>query len=195
LGNGAAADSPTPVAVTGMESGVTAIAAGGLHNCAIQGGILKCWGKNNDGQLGNEGTTNSSTPVVVIGMDGGIAAISAGNKHTCAVQGDVLKCWGANNDGQLGNGTTTGSSTPGAVSGMKRHWWSQGSDGTTTIAAAFMHTCALQGGSLKCWGANLLGQLGDGSTDDSSTPVAVSGMKSGVTAVATGHNYTCAIRQ
>ena len=70
LGNSASSSSLVPVAVTGLSASVLAIAAGTYHSCAIVGvGNVKCWGRNNFGQLGNNNLgTNSNSPVVVTGL-------------------------------------------------------------------------------------------------------------------------------
>jgi Regulator of chromosome condensation (RCC1) repeat len=82
-----------------------------------------------------------------------------------------VRCWGDNSNGQLGDGTTTDRSTPVSVSSL----------GGTAVAivAGWEHTCAvLSGGSVRCWGRNYNGQLGDGSTTDCSTPASVSSLVS-----------------
>ena len=256
LGNNSTTGSPTPVAVSGLASGVPAITAGHAHSCAVTGGGVhgvQCWGENNYGQLGNNSTTESHTPVAVSGPAGvgaltGVAAITAGDYHTCALTtGGGAQCWGNNNNGQLGNNSTTYSLTPVAVSGPAgvgtltgvlaitaaafhtcalttgggvQCWGNNGYGqlgnnsftnsltpvavsgpagvgtltGVVAITAANTHACALStGGGVQCWGRNNLGQLGNNSITNSSTPVAVSGLASGVAAITTGFFYTCAL--
>ncbi len=190
LGDGTTTNSLVPVQVTGLTSGVTATAAGPYHTCSVvSGGGVLCWGGNQFGQLG-DGTTVPAfrpTPAPVSGLASGVAALTAGYYHTCALtsSGAVL-CWGANFNGRLGDGTTTNRLTPVAVSGL--------TSGVVAIAAGAHHTCAVtDGGAVVCWGANFDGQLGDGTTTAQATPVAVSGLASGVAAVAAGLYHTCAV--
>src|ERR1039458_7961694 len=143
-----------------VASTTTAITAGVFHTCALTStGTVKCWGDNGSGELGNGTTTSSSTPVEVSGLTGAIA-IAASGYHTCALTSTgTVNCWGDNEYGELGNGTTTSSSNPVKVSGLS------GLSGVSAIAAGVFHTCALMSaGTVKCWGYNAYGELGNGTT-------------------------------
>ncbi|MCP4699402.1 MAG: hypothetical protein GY862_21530 [Gammaproteobacteria bacterium] len=195
LGDGSTANSSIPMDVSGLSSGVSAVTAGNYHSCALtaSGGVM-CWGDNSYGQLGDGTAANSNVPVGVSGLSSGISAITAGGYYTCALTASGgIKCWGRNNTGQLGDGTKTDSSTPVNVSGL--------SSGVTAIAAGgygngqYGHTCALTAsGGVKCWGPNTFGQVGDGSGNNNRpAPVDVSGLSSGVSAIAAGGTHTCAL--
>jgi len=188
LGDGTLTQRASPVDVSGLNSGVSAISAGLLFNCALlNNGAVKCWGQNSNGQLGDASATQRTSPVDVSGLNSGVAAIESGYYHACALLNTgAVKCWGLNGNGQLGDGTITQRTSPVDVSGLN--------SGVIAISAGYYHTCALLNtGAVKCWGYNINGALGDGSTTQRTSPVDVSGLNSGVSAISTGGFQTCAL--
>jgi len=188
LGDGTTTNRLTPVGVSGLSSGVLAVAVRNFHSCAVTNtGAAMCWGRNDSGQLGNGTTTERHTPTPVTGLSSGVVAIAAGSSHTCALTtGGAALCWGNNGTGQLGDGTTTNRLTPIPVSGL--------SGGVEKLATGGGHTCAVMtGGAVLCWGYNVSGQLGDGTTTDRLTPTPVSGLSAGVGTVAVGDSFSCAV--
>lgn len=188
LGNNSELNSPVPVDVEGMASGVSSVSAGDSHTCAVtQSRGLKCWGNNLYGQLGDGSQNNREIPVDVEGLTSGVAAVDAGRIHTCALtSAGQVYCWGNNNAGQLGDNSDTQSTVPVAVHGL--------SSGISALAAGNNHSCALTTtGRLKCWGANYLGQLGSINLISSPVPVDVPGLATRITSVAVGAGHTCAL--
>jgi len=193
LGNGTTANPSTgppgssvPVAVSGI-AGAASITTGAYHTCVLLGdGTVRCWGRNGQGQLGDGTLTNSATPVPVAGITG-VAAVSGGGSHTCALLRDgTVHCWGENADGQLGTGTAGAvSTTPVRVGGIT---------GAIAVTAGWQHTCALLGdGTVQCWGRNLEGQLGNGTTTSSSTPVRVVDVTGAIAVTGGWWRHSCAL--
>jgi alpha-tubulin suppressor-like RCC1 family protein len=166
LGTGDQQDQASPTRV-GRSKSWKSVSAGGRHTCAIKtNGTLWCWGYNRKGRLGDGTTADHKTPTQV-GSEMDWDKVSAGGNHSCATKTTgTLWCWGNNWYGQLGDGTNTNRSSPVDVIGL--------SSGVTAIVAGNYHTCAIiSGGSLKCWGLNGNGQLGDGTTIYRSSPVQI----------------------
>ncbi|RLT29548.1 MAG: hypothetical protein DWI54_07535, partial [Chloroflexi bacterium] len=146
-----------------LGTGKTAkfVSAGVAHTCAIlNDDTLKCWGANTSGQLGYGDTVALSAPsAAVVPFENGrtVRAVSAGIAHTCVIlDGNSVHCWGNNADGQLGLENATALNAPSA------NPVNLGADLTATqISSRGDHSCAiLNDGSVKCWGNNLKGQLG-----------------------------------
>jgi len=178
--------STVPAAVVGGLRFV-AVTAGSHHACGIAaGGAAYCWGDNAYGELGDGTTVGKAAPVAV---RGGLSfvALSAGAGHTCGVTtGGAVHCWDLNDSGQLGDGTTTDRTTPVAVLGGFTF-------ATVTAGAGGGHTCGVTtGGATYCWGHNGFGELGDGTTTDQASPVAVAGGP-GFAAVSAGGGHTCGV--
>ena len=179
----------TPVEVSGVGgvgnlSGVVAVAAGYNSSLALRAdGTVVAWGDNTYGELGNGTTTKSLTPVQVEGPAGtgtlsGIASLAAGLQDSLALRSDgSVLAWGYNGHGELGDGTTTNSSTPVQVLGIGG---SGPLTGVMAIRGGESHNLALRaGGSVVAWGNNSVGELGNGTTSSSATPVPVLGIGGG----------------
>ncbi|MFD1370493.1 RCC1 domain-containing protein [Actinoplanes sichuanensis] len=195
LGNGATAKQTAPAPVH-APAGVTftQLAAGEYHTCALGSDEQTyCWGSNTNFQLGNGGTARQTSPGSVHVPDGvTFTQLAAGAYHTCALADDTeTYCWGSNTNSQLGNGDATDQATPVPVhapAGVT----------LTQLAAGDRHTCALGSNTeTYCWGWGISGQLGNGTTGQSTNhpipePVIV---PAGVifTQLAAGRSHTCAL--
>ncbi len=169
------------------------VAVGYGTTCAVlaagaEGGPVRCWGSNGDGDLGAGGTTYgySPTPVAAVGVTHAVE-LAAGVGHTCALLASGhIKCWGASIG--LGNGSYAGEmgeSTPVAVANIAD---------AVQITAGYSDTCALLiTGHVDCWGANTVGQLGRSTVDevDYYAPVEIP-MLTDAVEVAAGREHTCA---
>jgi alpha-tubulin suppressor-like RCC1 family protein len=185
VGNGTLTDATTPQSVTGLGS-VAALVAGGYHTCVLMfDSTVRCWGRNDDGQLGDGTGRTSSTPVQVSGISSAVA-ITGGGYHTCALlSSGTVQCWGRNSFGQVGGPTSTAAFyAPITVSGIS---------GAIAVVGGGYHGCAvLSDRTMRCWGENDFGELGNGGTANSSIPVPVSGIAS-PTFVTLGGWHSCVL--
>ncbi|MFN3199957.1 MAG: thrombospondin type 3 repeat-containing protein [Bradymonadia bacterium] len=167
------------LAAIDLGDGAQAISASTHHTCALlNSGAVKCWGRNNNGQLGVGNTTQygdganemgANLPAVNLGTGLTAQQITTGLHYTCALlSDDNVKCWGRNNYGQLGVGHTSARGTSGGHMGDNLAYVDLGAGATVSdISATHDHTCAtLTNGDVKCWGYNANGQLGVLSTDN-----------------------------
>ena len=188
LSDGADTMSYIPLDVAWSGETFTAIDFWYMHNCAITtGGTVKCWGRNDFGQLGDGSTTDRTLPVDLQMSDFTVSLIRVGYLHSCLItDAGGAKCWGSNGMGQLGDGTGTDSPAPVSVTGLET--------GIQHLDSGLYHSCAVsEAGSVKCWGGNSDGQLGDGTYYNRFTPVEVSGLSAGVAAVTTGEYFSCVL--
>lgn len=183
LGDGSATRRATPVTVSGLSSGVKAVAAGTSHSCALLlSGEVRCWGQNTSGQLGNGQIISTNAPVQAI--PGAVTEISAGGSGTCVVKNGGAYCWGYNATYRVGNGLSGNVvSTPTAVSTL--------SSNVAKIETALNRSCAVTtDGALYCWGTSTYGELGVLPLSAiQPTPALIVG--SGVSSVSLGVNHTC----
>lgn len=211
LGAGTTAPTLFPTLIPG-DPRYRLVSGGRFHACGLTlAGIGACWGNNAEGRLGNGDVASSSStpqPVTTGNILPTFQAIQSGRVHSCAIDlSQHAWCWGYNGEGELGrNGFTPGDFSPVAVTvnigGSVKH-----------IATGGLHTCAISvGGAAACWGYNVAGQVGDGSTATTGTPTIVAGGHTFRTDpavifpspspdfplppgpfIAAGHDHTCAV--
>lgn len=188
LGDSTTVDRPEPGLVTNLAGDVLELTTGKNHSCAILAGdLVYCWGAVDSAQAGSGFLPERPTPGPVNGLSGAVA-ISAGSNHTCVrTSSRAAKCWGENYSGQLGTGGVTLPRAAGVqVSSL--------TSGVTSVVAGGDHACALlDAGTVKCWGANGRGELGNGGTTGAGAPVQVSGLDSAASLTTAGVESTCAL--
>lgn len=192
IGDGSTTGRLSPSVVSNPD-GVTfkRIIVGDRETCALTAaGAAYCWGRNSNGQVGDGTFTDRAVPSRVLAPDDvAFLELSAGGSHTCGLAdtGQVY-CWGYNDDGRLGDGTQVDQPVPVAVRTPPNAYLAH-------VTVGRLHSCAMTGsGKAWCWGANLNGELGDGTTTYRSTPTAVIAID-GVdfTSITAGESHTCAL--
>lgn len=206
------------VADTGAVGNFTTVTqanSGEAHACALKAnGTVWCWGSNSNGRLGENspsGTRNAPVQVAGIGGAGflaGAVSVRVGASHSCAIIGaatpaqQTLVCWGANANGQLGDDSPLDRVAPVQVVAAPGPFLT----GVTSIGLGQRHSCAvLADTTVRCWGFNGTGQLGDNSTTQRLAPVQVlgtggTGTLTNVTQVAacvggdSRGSHTCAVK-
>lgn len=176
-GPGEMGDSLSAVNLGTGRSAIQIVAATGTTCAILDNASVKCWGVNSSGQLGL-GHTNSlgdgggemgdSLPAIDLGTGRKALSIASSVGSTCAIlDNSTVKCWGVNFNGKLGQGHSNnlgdgagemGDSLPAISLGTGRF--------ATQVAVGDYHVCAiLDNSTVKCWGYNAQGQLGQGHTN------------------------------
>jgi alpha-tubulin suppressor-like RCC1 family protein len=219
VGDGTTQPRPSAMRMHFDAGEVTELALGEKHGCGLfDQRFVECWGDGSRGQLGS-GVASSPKPVRV----GEGFAVEVGGAFTCIESSsrDQLRCFGENAEGQLGadawaRGAGIRSFALGTAHTCVAYARSAsesemvlcrgrataaprdpvlGSVVVKELAAGGDHTCALiEDGTVRCWGTNDAGQLGDGTTQDSLSPVSVGDLH-GVIQVALGLRHSCALLQ
>ncbi len=184
LGNGLAVDIVRPDAVAPPL--FASLAMGNWHGCALAaGGVPWCWGFNAMGAAGNGTfiTGNVPTPVVGSHLFTHLAVLQGA---TCGLKADgTTWCWGEGNFGVFGDGTAGAvRSTPAITTGAPAF---------VELRGTSQHICGrTAAGEVWCWGLNVDGQLGDGTTTTRLVPTKVSGTRTYLM-IATGTSHSCAV--
>jgi hypothetical protein len=191
IGDGTMMRRTSPVLV--RATGVIEANGGGGHGCLLDDTMsLWCWGQNDSGQVG-DGTTMRRLSPVMLTLPFTPRRVEAGGENTCAIDTTgAVWCWGNNTHGQIGDGTMV---TPRLMPRMVTLPMAAAQVAIGGSSLGGTHTCALLvDGTVRCWGDDFYGQLGNGApASDSSVPVVVSGV-SGIEEIVTGSHHTCARR-
>jgi alpha-tubulin suppressor-like RCC1 family protein len=169
---------------TVIPSGVTAVAVGGQHACAVVNGGLQCWGFL---LFRDDGFKTLYSPMPIIPEGQGVTAVAAG-LHTCVIVKASLQCWGRNFSNQVGvpEGSRVAPKVPTTVIASD----------VLAMALSDENTCAVVKSGLKCWGSNTHAQLGIKGSVGSNVPMplSVAGVPpASIHAVAIGMNQTCVL--
>ena len=163
------------VPVIGLAGKATAVSAGLFNSCALLvDGVVQCWNRVIAREPGDDWASTQTTPITITGWSGKATAITAGNRNCALTDAAAVYCW------------DWVSRTAKPKAGLNEK--------ISAVTAGYEHVCALtESGGVRCWGWNYTGQLGDGTTTASETPVQVKGLETGVVAIDAGADSTCAL--
>ena len=169
-----------------LVRGVTKVVTGSNHTCALfNDGTVSCWGMNRDRQLGDGTTTNRFSPVTVQGVSNAVD-ITSGASFVCVLLPDkTIQCWGYNSSGQLGVGSAAVQTSVVSPVGISSAVEIESGPNSS-------HVCArLADATIRCWGYNVYGQIGDGTTSNRTSPYDPG--LTGVIGLSVGDGHTCAL--
>ena len=189
LGDNTTVNKSSPVSVVGGFTDWCQVSAAAHHTAAVRSnGTLWSWGFNGSGRLGDNSSVSRSSPVSVVGGFTDWCQVSAGSTHTAAVRTNgTVWSWGYNGNGRLGDNTTFNKSSPVSVVGGFTDW--------CQVSTGQSHAVAVRtNGTIWSWGSSSVGQLGDNTIVDKSSPVSVVGGFTDWCQVSAGGYHTAAIR-
>jgi alpha-tubulin suppressor-like RCC1 family protein len=163
LGNGTMDDKPNPTPVQQQLGPIARVSLGVSHACALgEDTKISCWGADDLHQLGDDLRQTSLYPKLLTSVAAAVQ-LAAGDAHNCVVSGGDVLCWGNNATGQLGDGTLSPHGPPAPAQDLAGR--------VASVSAGQGFTCTvLLDGDARCWGSNMQGQLGDGTTVDRYVP-------------------------
>ncbi len=164
------------------------LALGNEQTCGKDSiGNALCWGRGTEGQLGDGNGLDSMAAVTVSSITN-VTSLDSFTRTVCAVDGSSNgHCWGDNTYGQIGSGVVGGIySAPYTLPNAGT--WAQ-------LTVGNGHVCARKsGGAIQCWGRNIYGQLGNGTTtDNANVGTQISGGGTFIHLDA-GAFFTCAVK-
>lgn len=221
LGDGTLTPHPVAMRTGLTNANLTSFAMGDRHTCSVRdASALECWG--DPALFGQPSGPPVTRPMTVAPFGAAAppkVTVHIGGKHTCWASETDVVCKGANDEGQLGTEPWGVGAPVLAVALGQAHTCVAYGQGATKasfvrcrgrksaapiedilsdiplvdLSAGAEHTCAaLRDGTVRCWGKNTDGQLGDGTTNDSASPVSIPDFR-GIARVSVGGRHSCGL--